>query len=85
MNKQTANPPCPCCGKPMRPAEGVRGTNPDYRVEKGWRCSSGYACDMVGHLLFADTLADPARIEQLAQYNRDSRFVQMIRAIKGKS
>jgi hypothetical protein len=67
----------------MRPEWGLRGVNPNYYRELGWRCTSGYDCDMVGNLLYADTLADPARIETLANISRNNHFVLMARARMG--
>lgn len=71
---------CPCCGAQMKLAVGLRGTNPHYWNENGWRCVTGYDCDMVGYLLYEDYLADPQKIEKLAEYTRQNKFVQMVRA-----
>lgn len=71
--------PCPCCNEPMRQADGIRGVFPNTWRETGWRCTSGYRCDLVGYLLFEETLADQDKIECLIQVTRNSPLVRRIR------
>lgn len=84
MSSNPSSPPnCPHCGKSLTPTTGVRGINPNTWRENGWRCRSGYHCDLSGIILFEDTLADPRKLNRLMTINRAHWWVQAARRSMG--